>query len=272
MIEHDLNTSFEWRDHTGPYRIVSEEQARQYDEQGYFVYEDAFDPETMTKLIAAIDPLEAQFEQIVRDKLDGKAFIMRADEITFTAHLVAKSKVAREFTQCAFFQDLVHDLLGPSVRLYWDQSVYKKPLTKDIFPWHQDNGYTYLEPQTYLTCWVALTDADESNGCPVVSPGIHRRGTLSHRMTDLGWDCVGDEEIETIAAPVKAGSVVVFSSLTPHMTLPNVTRDQIRKTYIVQFAPDGAEVVASKDGEVTRLRQDDRDRQFWILKDGAAPP
>ena len=43
-----------------------------------------------------------------------------------------------------------------------------------------------------------------------------------------------------MAVPAAAGSIVVFSSLTPHMTGPNTT-DDVRKTYILQYAPDGAE-------------------------------
>ncbi len=271
MVEHELNVDFEWQDHTGPYRILTDEQVSQYDRQGFFIYKDAFDAATIADLIAAIDPLEAQFEQEVREKYGGTAFIMRADEITFTAHLVTKSKTAREFTLNSFFRDICSDLLGPNVRLYWDQSVYKKPGTKDIFPWHQDNGYTYVKPQQYLTCWVALTDAGENNGCPVISPGIHRRGTLAHQMTRLGWDCIGDRDIPTIRAPVKAGSVVVFSSLTPHMTLPNTTTDEIRKSYIVQFAPDGAVVIGKKNGDNFSSLANDADRQYWILQDGATP-
>jgi phytanoyl-CoA hydroxylase len=271
MIEHELNKNFEWQDHNGPYRIISEEQARQYDERGFFVFEDAFDVESMRELIDAIDPIEQEFADIVREKLGGKAFIMRSDEITFTAHIVAKSKVAREFTRCAFFRDLTHDLLGPDVRLYWDQSVYKKPGTQDVFPWHQDNGYTYVEPQHYLTCWVSLTDADEQTGCPMVCPGIHRGGTLAHQMTDLGWDCVGDDDVTAVATPVRAGSVVVFSSLTPHMTVPNVTTDKTRKTYIVQFAADGAEVLTEANGALHRTVANAEDRQFWVLKNGETP-
>jgi hypothetical protein len=53
---------------------------------------------------------------------------------------------------------------GPDVRLYWDQAVYKKPRTEAPFPWHQDKGYTFVEPQQYLTRWVALTDADLKTG------------------------------------------------------------------------------------------------------------
>jgi len=271
MIEHELNTHFEWQDRSGPFRIVSEEQARQYDEQGFFVFEDAFDAETMRELIATIDPIEETVAAIVREKLGGKAFIMRSDEITFATHIVKQSTLARDFTRCAFFRDLTHDLLGPNVRLYWDQSVYKKPDTRDVFPWHQDNGYTYVEPQHYLTCWVSLTDADEENGCPMVCPGIHRGGTLTHQMTDLGWDCFGDEEVTTVATPVKAGSVVIFSSLTPHMTVPNITSDRIRKTYIVQFAPDGAEVLIEKDGAFLRTPANVAERQYGVVKDGASP-
>ena len=45
-----------------------------------------------------------------------------------------------------------------------------------------------------------------------------------------------------MAAEVPAGGAVVFSSLTPHLTGPNTT-DAVRKAYILQYAPDGAEVL-----------------------------
>ena len=107
----------------------------------------------------------------------------------------------------------------------------------------------------------------------MILPGIHRCGTLEHRMTHLGWDCSGDSDpdVPAVVAPVKAGSVVVFSSLTPHMTLPNKTTDQIRKSYIVQFAPDGAVVIGNKKGVNFSSPANDEDRQYWILKDGAHP-
>ena len=42
-----------------------------------------------------------------------------------------------------------------------------------------------------------------------------------------------------VEVPVRAGSVVVFSSLTPHATKRNTT-DAVRKAYILQYIPDGA--------------------------------
>jgi hypothetical protein len=64
---------------------------------------------------------------------------------------------------------------------------------------------------------------------------------------------------------------VVFSSLTPHRTGPNLTSDRLRKTYIVQFAPEGAEVVTLEDGRQVRTRCDAPDRQYRVLAGGEAP-
>ena len=70
--------------------------------------------------------------------------------------------------------------------------------------------------------------------------------------------------------PAPAGSIVVFSSLTPHSTGPNRT-DAVRKAYIVQFAPTGAEVIRSVPGDPPiRIKADDPARQYEILRRGAA--
>jgi ectoine hydroxylase-related dioxygenase (phytanoyl-CoA dioxygenase family) len=151
------------------------------------------------------------------------------------------------------------------VRLYWDQLVYKKPDTPQEFPWHQDNGYTFIEPQQYLTCWVALTDATVDNGCPWVVSGLHRQGTLAHRWTKLGFECLGPEDAAA-AVPIEleAGSVAVFSSLTPHRTGPNDSNG-VRKAYILQYAPDGARLFQSDDEPQLCNAAD---RQYLVVSNG----
>ena len=264
---HDLNTGFDWADHAGPFRAVTPEQARQYDDRGYFVLEGALGADEVAGLVRAIDPFEARQEEALRTMDGGRFFIARADEITFTTHLVLHSELLRRFTSSALFADVCADLIGPDVRLYWDQAVYKKPGTESPFPWHQDNGYAFVEPQQYLTCWVALTDATEDNGCPWVVPGLHRRGTLAHEYSDIGFVCLHDPA-EAVPVPAEAGSIVVFSSLTPHSTGPNRT-GAVRKAYIVQFAPTGAAVIRSEPGAaVTRITADDEGRQYEVLRHG----
>jgi ectoine hydroxylase-related dioxygenase (phytanoyl-CoA dioxygenase family) len=156
--------------------------------------------------------------------------------------------------------------------MYWDQAVYKKPEKPRPFPWHQDNGYTFIEPQQYLTIWVALTDATIDNGCPWVAPGVHRKGTLAHRYVDpLGYECFDDPPAK-VAAPVRAGGAVVFSSLTPHLTGPNTT-SETRKAYILQYSHAGSEVLRGDPNSDTPPRREPCNapsRQFPVLRDGNA--
>jgi ectoine hydroxylase-related dioxygenase (phytanoyl-CoA dioxygenase family) len=258
---HRLNRGFEWTPVRAPFRIINDAQAQSFNERGFFVLEDAIDASTIASVTAAIDPVEARVEEYLRAQPGRRMFIAEADGITFTVHLVRRSQVLREFSASKVFADLCHDLIGPGVRLYWDQAVYKKPEYPKPFPWHQDNGYTYIEPQAYLTCWIALTDATLENGCPWVIPGGHLRGTLKHWTTELGHVCRADDGPEAMPVPARAGSIVVFSSLTPHRTGPNVTR-AVRKTYILQYAPDGARIVES--GALCNAP----DRQYLILRSG----
>ena len=264
---HALNQGFEWVDHLGPFRRVTPAQARQYDSDGFFVLRGALAAGDVDALIEAIDPFEEEQEAALRTLEGGRFFIARAGEITFTVHLVTRSEPVREFTRSTLLVDLCADLLGPDARLYWDQAVYKKPGTDAPFPWHQDNGYAFVEPQQYLTCWVALTEATVENGCPWVVPGLHRRGTLAHRPSDTGFVCLSDPE-DAVAVPANRGDIVVFSSLTPHTTGPNLT-GEVRKAYIVQYAPTGAEVLRpGPDGSVARVAADDPGRQYEVLHRG----
>jgi ectoine hydroxylase-related dioxygenase (phytanoyl-CoA dioxygenase family) len=112
-----------------------------------------------------------------------------------------------------------------------------------------------------------------------VAPGLHRLGTLRHEWVDpLGWECFAEPPAASApaAAPVRAGGVVVFSSLTPHLTGPNTT-GEVRKAYIVQYAPEGA---TRQQGDpaagppAASELCDAPDRQFAVLRAGrpVAPP
>lgn len=269
---HPWNQAFEWSlPATTPTAISAAERSR-FDRDGFLVLRDVIDPSTVAALRSELDELEAEVEQFLAHQRDGRLHIAESGAITFTVHAVLRSAAARAFAKDPALVGLCRDLIGPDVNLYWDQAVYKKPDKPRQFPWHQDTGYTFVEPQHYLTCWVALTDVTLANGCPWVLPRAHRAGTLLHRWVDpIGWECFSTDPAGAVAAEVPAGGAVVFSSLTPHLTGPN-TSDTVRKAYIVQYAPAGIRTIqgdwahgAPPSGSASC---DDPDRQFAVLREG----
>lgn len=271
LQRHPWNTDFTWQTPAGPLRALDAAQARQFDEHGFVVLEDVLDLAVLAGVREVCDRAEAGTDDFLKSQESGRMSIAETGAITFTTHLVARNAVARAFAAHPLFTDLCADLIGPDANLYWDQAVYKKPEKPRRFPWHQDNGYTFVEPQQYLTCWVPLTDATGENGCPQVAAGLHRLGTVQHRYVDpLGFECMTDPD-DVAVAPVRAGGVVVFSSLTPHLTGPNTT-DAVRKAYILQYAPAGAAVLRGdprSDEPPTREPANDPNRQFAVLRGGA---
>ena len=268
---HPWNTSFEWRRAEIAPRRLTTDQIDSFHRDGWLIVDHLIDPATLADLTTDLDIIEEETAAFVRAQPDSRFVISESGAITFAAHLVPRSDAAHQLSRSQPITDLCHDLLGPDVRLYWDQLVYKHPDKPREFPWHQDNGYAYVDPQQYLTIWLALTDATVDNGCPWVAPAAHTRGTLAHRYVHpLGLSCFDDHPGAT-AAPVRAGGAVVFSSLTPHRTGPNTT-DSTRKTYILQYAPEGAEVLQgdpTTGPPTNRVTQDDPARQYEVLRNGA---
>ena len=202
-----------------PLQILNADQAQEMDLHGFTVVEDAFSAAEIGQLRDEIDGLEGE-------SLSGPA---------------ERSAFARSFCASPFFQMVCHDVLNcDDVRLYRDRAAYKKPSSGRISLYHQDIGYTFVEPLQYLTCWVALNDATAENGCPWFVPGLFRRGPLRHELDESSgnWTISGLRPDHAVCVPVKAGSVALFWSLTPYTTGANST-NSVRKAYICQYAPDG---------------------------------
>jgi phytanoyl-CoA hydroxylase len=231
---HRFNNGFEWRPVPRLGGLATAEQCDEFDRDGYALIEGVLDVDEVARV--------------------------RVDQITFSELLVGRSEVLKAFATSDVYGRLAADFVGPDVRIYWDQAVYKRPEPTREFPWHQDTGYTYTLPQHYLTCWTPLVDATIDNGCPWVLPGMHVRGTLKHWWTDVGWRCVDGERDDAVPVEAKVGDIICFSSLTPHRTGPNVTGG-IRKAYILQYCAEGSTAFDPRP-------QNDESRQFVVARGG----
>ncbi len=216
---------------------ISPDQIEAYREEGYFVLEKVFTQEEMEALGALIEAHHERHEQRLQEV--GVEGISRAKEIAFTHDLAEQDEAIRAFVTRPEFVAISTTFLGPDVDLYWNQSVYKGPDGRAQFPWHQDDGYTRVEPSPYLTLWLAINDATPENGCIWVRPGSHQGGLAPHERTPIGLACHSLEDPDQgVVVPVKSGSMAVFQSLTMHKSGVNRSSGT-RKAYVIQYSVAG---------------------------------
>lgn len=107
--------------------------------------------------------------------------------------------------------------------------IFKQPRIGGVVNWHQDASYFYTKPQSVTTFWVAIEDANLQNGCLRVQKGGHKsplrerfireenNKTYLKPLNNSAWP----NENESITAPVKKGTLIVFHGLLPHYSAPN---------------------------------------------------
>jgi ectoine hydroxylase-related dioxygenase (phytanoyl-CoA dioxygenase family) len=206
---------------------LTPEQRAAFREQGFFSLGKPFTPAELAEIGAEYDRLLARAMKI------GETGRTPFD---YVALLQLQSPLLRRHATSRALVAPLLELLGPDVRLYWDQAVAKPAGTTSDTPWHQDNGYGAVEPAEYVTTTLALDAMTRANGCLWIQPGSHRRGPCAHRDTG-GFFQVGYEGSDIgVPCELEAGEVLAFSSLTLHRAGPNPTPGP-RRSWVVQFIP-----------------------------------
>src|SRR3954467_8246986 len=129
------------------------------------------------------------------------------------ANLISNPTIAQEIAQLTSAKQL---------RLFHDQIQYKPAGKGGVNMWHQDAPYwPILSGGTQITAWIALDDADQSNGCMKMVPGSQRWGNEIEFLESLkSFDAMPGEfeghKIEAKTCPVPAGHVHYHHALTWH--------------------------------------------------------
>ncbi|HET6861266.1 MAG TPA: phytanoyl-CoA dioxygenase family protein [Streptomyces sp.] len=238
---HPWNRDFRWAGGTASAHI-GRERRDEFEERGFFVIDEFFTADEIAAVTRETDRCQESVRRYLSRLPGGRLHSSEEGAITFAQHLVAKSPLLRGLVADPRLTGIAADLIGPDVNLHWDQAVYKMPEKPQLFPWHQDNGYSFVVPEQYLSLWLALTDTEDESGCLWMAPGLHRRGVLWHEPLSPVWIQCFDDCEEKVPVPVRAGSLVVFSSLTPHKSGENRS-GSTRKAYLVEYAPQGAHLL-----------------------------
>lgn len=204
---------------------LTKRQRDDFREKGFFLVRKAFGADDLAEIRAAYDEVLAN---PLRLGEQGK------HPFEYAPLLHVRSPILCRYATSSKLVSVAVEILGPDVRLYWDQAVSKPPGATSDVPWHQDNGYLAVEPEEYLTCTVGIDATDEENGCLWIQPGSHRSGAKPHQPTDFYFQ-VGYEGAEMgVAVPQGEGDLLFFSSLTMHRTGPNVST-RPRRSWVIQF-------------------------------------
>lgn len=156
----------------------------------------------------------------------------------------------------AAFHDLIwhpavtvplRQVVGGPIRLLHDQLFCKPARHGGVVAWHQDYSYwTYAQPMTHATLWVALDDSTRANGCLHYVPGSHAWGLLP--ITGLTEDMDAITSVLTPAqraafrpVPIElmAGWGSIHHPLMVHGSFANDS-DRPRRATVVNVMADGA--------------------------------
>lgn len=195
---------------------LTDQERRQFNEQGYFMIPDALSPAQVAALTAETDRI---YTKKVAEGHDDKTAL-------FYPNFIPDSPLYQELVDYEKVLPKVWDILGWNIYLYHAHLIVTPPTGQSpndkTFSWHQDSGRTNVEmesdPRPRLSLKVAyfLSDTSEPNrGNFWVVPGSHLRNTMEKPADGIGQLEGG---IPVLAKP---GTAVFFDRRIWHAGTPN---------------------------------------------------
>jgi hypothetical protein len=136
--------------------------------------------------------------------------------------------------------DAVESIIGKDILVGGTTLFIKDPDKKGFVSWHQDAKYIGFEPYNWVTAWLAITDANEENGCMRMWSGSHKENIKDHKDTYdennllTRGQTVQNVPIEkTTPNILKAGQLSLHHPMIVHGSGPNKS-NQRRIGFVIQ--------------------------------------
>ncbi len=248
--------------------LISEDNVRQFQEEGYFLLPQAISKATVADLCALCDHFIDEFnaskslneandtpahggELYTRVNADGRRFRANILNIKndryFLEQRHEENAALRDFIFGSLLADICRATLGQTAYFHFEEFVVKYPHSGSAFSWHQDGAYVSKHRLPYVSVWCALDAVNEANGTIYVLP-YSRAGTreyVDHERDPNSHDKVGySGDDPGIPAVLPAGGVAVFASNVLHRSGSN-TSGAMRRALLTQYS---AEPILSEDG------------------------
>lgn len=226
---------------------LTEEEFRQYQQQGYVVVEGALSQAEVDRARARLREYshggrEAPFASMTEPAVEsGEVDVEDPGDAVRKFEGLDMVREDEVFHGVATDEDVVavaRDLLGPHLKLLRAAAMMKPPSIGSEKGLHQDAAYYPIQPRDHVTVWIALDEATPENGCMTVVPGEHTNGLREHQTVEYDTDILIPESTydatEFVELPMEAGDALFTHCLVPHRTSPNNT-DQWRRALIMSY-------------------------------------
>ena len=223
---------------------LAQQKVNEFKSQGYLIFEDFVSSEVFSELKESLNSI---FDEIDNDSnrlkqsydnkhygdisKEGRKFLKNQSRYYPAIQRYLKSKPIKE---------IVTNLLDGDAFIFNDQFVIKEPNTPSSFNWHQDSGYVNFDHKPYLTTWLALDDTHPLNGpLSIIPTNIETTSeVITHQWSDKSKDLfIQVDESKAKELYVSEGTLVVFSSLTPHASGANQS-SKTRTAYLAQYSSE----------------------------------
>ena len=207
------------------WHALSEQEIRQFDEQGYLIVRDVLNREMIDRIVEVGDRLIASNDREMRSGNSFKNCIVKDDAfIPLLTHSKSLSAVVQ--------------LLGAHIQLMVSHLVYKYPSDPSVKirrpGWHRDYAaatkvFGDHVPRVLLKCAFYLNDMTQPNsGMTLVAPGTNRDG----KPIDIPEGELGPKGY--VEASLKAGDCLFFENRTAHAAGIN-TSCNVRKAIMFGY-------------------------------------
>src|SRR3954463_6677290 len=203
---------------------ISDQQLREYQEQGFTLVSGMFTAEEIDLLRRAAKE-DRQLDQHSFGRGDGEGGIVR---LSLWNH--PGDTIYGMFARCETIVNSAEKLLGGEVYHYHSKMIMKDAKVGGAWAWHQDYGYWYQNGVLFpLLCSasIAVDPATRENGCLQVLSGSHHMGRIDHILTgdqagaDMERVREAQKRVETVYVEMDAGDVLFFHANLLHRSDQN---------------------------------------------------
>ena len=198
---------------------LSLEQINQYNNDGFISPIDVLSTDETGKIREEIERIEKDWPNELEGL--GRNYI----------HLI--SPVFDKIPHNPKILDAVEGIIGKDILVCGTTLFIKNPDQKGFVSFHQDAKYIGLKPYNWVTGWLAVTDANEENGCMRMLKGSHKEDLKfhnqkfdEHNLLTRGQTIENIPINKTTPVILKAGQLSLHHPKIIHGSGPNKSNDR----------------------------------------------